>query len=159
MQPIKASEVLQACRGELLAGDPDTKITGVSTDTRTIEPGDLFIALTGESSDGHKFLADALAKGAAGVVVSRKVEARRLAIRVDDTLLALGDLAGYYRSKFTPTMVAVTGSVGKTTTKEMIAAVAAARGPVLKSAGNFNNEIGAASYPARTCSQAQDRRR
>ncbi len=110
---------------------------------RTIEPGDLFIALTGESSDGHKFLADALAKGAAGVVVSRKVEARRLAIRVDDTLLALGDIAGYYRSKFTPTMVAVTGSVGKTTTKEMIAAVAAARGPVLKSAGNFNNEIGA----------------
>jgi len=76
------------------------------------------------------------------VVVSKKVEARRLAIRVEDTLLALGDLAAYYRSRFDAAVVGVTGSVGKTTTKEMIAAVAAAKGPVLKSAGNFNNEIG-----------------
>lgn len=125
-----------------MSGDMDTKITGVSTDTRTLQPGDLFFALTGESSDGHKFLADALARGASGVVVSRKVEAKCLAIRVQDTLAALGDLARFYRSKFSPTVVGVTGSVGKTTTKEMIAAVAAARGPVLKNAGNFNNEIG-----------------
>ncbi len=142
MQPIKASEVVRACGGELLSGDLETKISGVSTDTRTIKTGDLFVALSGESSDGHKFLADALAKGASGVMVARKVEARRLAIRVDDTLRALGQLAAYYRSKFDPAMVGVTGSVGKTTTKEMIAAVAAARGPVLKSIGNFNNEIG-----------------
>jgi UDP-N-acetylmuramoyl-tripeptide--D-alanyl-D-alanine ligase len=142
MQPIKANDVIEVCKGELLSGDPDLKITGVSTDTRTINPGDLFFALTGDSSDGHKFLADALAKGASGVVVSRKVEARRLAIRVEDTLAALGDLAAYYRSRFDPTVIGVTGSVGKTTTKEMIAAVVAARGPVLKSAGNFNNEIG-----------------
>lgn len=142
MQPIKAHEVLQAVHGELLAGDLDTKITGVSTDTRTIKEGDLFFALTGESSDGHKFLADALSKGAAGVVVSRKVEARTLTIRVADTLTALGDLAAYYRSRFDPVVVGVTGSVGKTTTREMIAAVVASRGPVLKSTGNFNNEIG-----------------
>ncbi|MCE5324146.1 UDP-N-acetylmuramoyl-tripeptide--D-alanyl-D-alanine ligase [bacterium] len=142
MQTIKAEEVVQAVNGELLSGDPNTKITGVSTDTRTIKPGDLFFALTGESSEGHKFLADALSKGASGVVVSRKVEARCLAIRVDDTLTALGDLAAYYRAKFSPTMIGVTGSVGKTTTKEMIAAVMAANGTVLKSAGNFNNEIG-----------------
>ncbi|MCL5102524.1 MAG: UDP-N-acetylmuramoyl-tripeptide--D-alanyl-D-alanine ligase [Armatimonadetes bacterium] len=142
MQTIKAEEVLQACHGELLAGELDTKITGVSTDTRTLEAGDLFVALTGESSDGHKFLADALSKGASGVVVSKKVEARRLAIRVEDTLIALGDLAAYYRGKFQPVVIGVTGSVGKTTTREMIAAVVAARGPVLKSAGNFNNEIG-----------------
>jgi UDP-N-acetylmuramoyl-tripeptide--D-alanyl-D-alanine ligase len=142
MQVIRAEEVLQAVRGELLSGDLDTKITGISTDTRTIKPGDLFFALTGESSEGHKFLADALSKGASGVVVSRKVEARCLAIRVDDTLSALGDLAAYYRSKFAPVVIGVTGSVGKTTTKEMIAAVVASRGPVLKSAGNFNNEIG-----------------
>ena len=142
MQPIKVKEVLQACHGELLAGDLETKITGISIDTRTLEEGDLFVALTGESSDGHKFLADALAKGASGVVVTRKVEARRLTIRVEDTLIALGELAAYYRSKFNPTVVGVTGSVGKTTTKEMIAAVAAAKGPVLKNAGNFNNEIG-----------------
>ena len=142
MQAIKANEVIQACRGELLAGDTDTRITGVSTDTRTLQPGDLFFALIGESSEGHKFLADALVKGASGVVVSRKVEARSLAIRVDDTLRALGDLAAYYRSKFDPIVVGVTGSVGKTTTREMIAAVTAALGPVLKNAGNFNNEIG-----------------
>ena len=142
MQPIKAGEVLYAVRGELLAGDLNAKVTGVSTDTRTLKEGDLFFALTGESSDGHKFLADALAKGASGLVVSHKVEARRLAIRVADTLIALGELAAYYRSQFDPVVVGVTGSVGKTTTREMIAAVVAARGPVLRSAGNFNNEIG-----------------
>ncbi len=142
MQPIKASEAVTACKGEVLSGDLDAKITGVSTDTRTLQPGDLFFALTGESSDGHKFLADALARGASGVVASRKVETKQLAIRVEDTLIALGDLAAYYRGKFDPMLVGVTGSVGKTTTKEMIAAVAAARGPVLKNAGNFNNEIG-----------------
>jgi UDP-N-acetylmuramoyl-tripeptide--D-alanyl-D-alanine ligase len=142
MHPIKAKEIVAACRGELISGDPEGKITGVSTDTRTLKPGDLFVALTGESSDGHKFLADALTRGASGVVVSRKVESKHLTIRVDDALVALGELAAYYRSKFSPTVVGVTGSVGKTTTKEMIAAVVAARGPVLKNAGNFNNEIG-----------------
>ncbi len=142
MQPISVKDVVKACNGELVSGDIDTKVTGVSTDTRTLQPGDLFFALTGESSDGHKFLHDALSRGAAGVVVSRKVEAKCLAIRVQDTLLALGDLGAFYRSKFDPVVVGVTGSVGKTTTKEMIAAVAAAKGPVLKNAGNFNNEIG-----------------
>ena len=142
MQPITAKDVVNACKGELVAGDMDTRITSVSTDTRAIAAGSLFVALTGENSDGHKFLADALSKGAAGVVVSHKVEAQCLAIRVPDTLLALGDIAEFYRTRFSPTVVAVTGSVGKTTTKEMIAAVAAARGPVLKNEGNFNNEIG-----------------
>lgn len=142
MRPMTVRDVVNACGGELISGDPATKITGVSTDTRTLQPGDLFFALTGENSDGHKFLADALARGASGVVVSRKVEARCLAIRVEDTLLALGSLAAFYRSRFKPAVVAVTGSVGKTTTKEMIAAVAAEAGPVLKNPGNFNNEIG-----------------
>jgi len=142
MQAIKAKDVIEACGGELVSGDLDTRITGVSVDTRTLQPGDLFVALTGESSDGHKFLADALAKGAAGVLVSRKVETRKLAIRVDNALEALGDLAAWYRLKFKPVMIGVTGSVGKTTTKEMVAAVVAARGPVLKNQGNFNNEIG-----------------
>ncbi|MGI6295898.1 MAG: UDP-N-acetylmuramoyl-tripeptide--D-alanyl-D-alanine ligase [Armatimonadota bacterium] len=142
MQQITAGEIVEAVKGTLMVGDPKTPITGISTDTRTIADGDLFVALTGENSDGHKFLADALAKGAVGVMVSRKVEAQCLTVRVPDTLLALGDLAAHYRSKFYPVMIGVTGSVGKTTTKEMIAAVAAARGPVLKNEGNFNNEIG-----------------
>lgn len=142
MQPIKVKDVLNAINGELLSGDIDIKISGISTDTRTLNEGDLFFALTGAGSDGHKFLADALGKGAAGVVVTRKVEARAMAIRVEDTLAALGQLAAFYRSKFNPVVIGVTGSVGKTTTKEMIAAVCAARGPVLKNEGNFNNEIG-----------------
>ena len=142
MQPLNAKEIIKAIKGELVSGELDTKLTGVSIDTRTIQPGDLFIALTGENSDGHKFLADALMKDAAGVVVSKKVEARCLTIRVDDTLKALGDLASYYRSKYDPIVIGVTGSVGKTTTREMISAVVAAKGHVLKSEGNFNNEIG-----------------
>lgn len=142
MQQITAGEIVEAVNGTLIVGDTDAPITGISTDTRTITPGDMFVALTGENSDGHKFLADALAKGAVGVLVSRKVEAQCLTVRVPDTLLALGDLAAHYRSKFSPVMIGVTGSVGKTTTKEMIAAVAAARGHVLKNEGNFNNEIG-----------------
>ncbi len=142
MLPITAKDVLEATRGELASGDANTRITGVSTDTRRIKPGDLFFALTGDSSDGHKFLADALSRGASGVVVSHRVEARALAIRVDDTLLALGRLAKWYRSKFDVTVVGVTGSVGKTTTKEMIAAVLSPKGKVLKNPGNFNNEIG-----------------
>ncbi len=142
MQQITAGEIVEAVKGVLMVGDSNTPITGISTDTRTISSGDMFVALTGENSDGHKFLADALAKGAVGVMVSRKVEAQCLTVRVPDTLLALGDLAAYYRSKFSPVMIGVTGSVGKTTTKEMIAAVVAARGPVLKNEGNFNNEIG-----------------
>ena len=93
MQPITAGEVVEAVNGELIAGDPNAKISGVSVDTRTIEQGDLFIALTGENSDGHKFLSDALSKGADGVMVSRKVEAQCLAVRVLDTLLESGDLA------------------------------------------------------------------
>lgn len=142
MESITVSEVLNACKGELVSGDPEVRITGVSTDTRTLVPGDLFFALTGQTSDGHKFLADAFARGAVGVVVSRKVEAERLVIRVKDTLVALGDLASYYRGKFSPVVIGVTGSVGKTTTKEMTAAVVSALGPCLKNPGNFNNEIG-----------------
>jgi UDP-N-acetylmuramoyl-tripeptide--D-alanyl-D-alanine ligase len=142
MEPIRASEVISACKGQLLSGNPDALITGISTDTRSLQPGDLFFALTGETSDGHKFLADAFARGASGVVVSRKVETHQLAIRVEDTLVALGDLARYYRDKFDPIVIGVTGSVGKTTTKEMIAAIAATLGPTLRNPGNFNNEIG-----------------
>lgn len=142
MKPMKIADVVNAVSGEMLSGDVETKISGVSTDTRTLKKGDLFFALTGESSDGHKFLADALSKGASGVVVSRKVETRATVIRVEDTLIALGELSAIYRSKFNPLLIGVTGSVGKTTTKEMIAAVCAASGPVLKNEGNFNNEIG-----------------
>ena len=97
--------------------------TGVSIDTRTIQPGDLFVALRGETSDGHAFVADAIAKGAAGAMVSHAVPEVRRQLLVDDTLAALHRLGGYARERFTGRLVAVTGSVGKTTTKEMLRTV------------------------------------
>ncbi|MEN6370880.1 MAG: UDP-N-acetylmuramoyl-tripeptide--D-alanyl-D-alanine ligase [Armatimonadota bacterium] len=136
-------EAIAALGGELVKGKTDTKVTGVSTDTRTIKPGDLFFALISENSDGHRFAAAAVEKGASGVVVSQDVDAEGTVIRVPDTLVALGDLAAWYRRQFNVRAVGITGSVGKTSTKEMIAAVLGRRFNVLKNAGNFNNEIGA----------------
>lgn len=142
MQPTKISDVIAAAGGELVSGDKEGQATGVSTDTRTIRAGDLFFALIGENADGHDYVGAAMEKGAAAAVVSRPVEAEGTVISVPDTLAALGDLAAWYRRQFNVRAVAVTGSVGKTTTKEMIAAVLARRFRVLKNEGNYNNEIG-----------------
>ena len=111
------------------------------TDTRTIKPGSLFIALKGENFDGHNFAAKAMELGAEAVVTERPVEGARCMI-VDSTARALLDIAGYYRSKFDVKVVGVTGSVGKTTTKDMIALVVAQKYKTLKTQGNHNNEIG-----------------
>jgi len=142
MNNARLSDVIAAMGGELAQGGAEADVTGVSTDSRTLRPGDLFFALAGENADGHEFAAAALASGASAAVVSRPVEASGAVIRVPDTLVALGDLAAWHRRRFDVRVVAVTGSVGKTTTKEMIAAVLAPRFKVLKNAGNFNNEIG-----------------
>lgn len=135
-------EAIAAVCGELVKGKLDTEVSGISTDTRTTRPGDLFFALIGENSDGHEFAAAAVEKGAAGVVVSRDIDVEGTVIRVPDTLVALGDLAAWYRRQFNVRAVGITGSVGKTSVKEMIAAVLSRRFNVLKNAGNFNNEIG-----------------
>lgn len=146
MERLLANEIVSPMGGELLQGDPCSSLTGVSTDTRTIERGDLFFALKGEHADGHRYLGDAAKAGAAGVVVSDAsavpVGSSVLAIRVDDTLRALGDLAKYYRARFRVRAVGITGSVGKTTTKEMLASVLGRRWNVLKNEANYNNEIG-----------------
>ena len=118
-------------------------VTGVSIDTRTLKPGDLFFALRGEHSDGHDYVAAAFAKGAIAAVVSEPIaDAGGRQIRVPDTLRAFGDLAGAYRRLFNIPVVGVTGSVGKTSTKEMIAAVLRTRYETLANEKNFNNEIG-----------------
>ena len=117
---------------------------GVSIDTRTLQPGDLFVALTGESRDGHLFVADALARGAAGALVSRTdglPEGAPLVV-VDDTLRGLHALGAAGRARFTGGVVAVTGSVGKTTTKEMLRAALAAFGPVHAAEASYNNHWG-----------------
>ena len=118
-------------------------VTGISIDTRTLQPGDLFFALQGEHSDGHEYVKMAFEKGAIAAVVSRAVmDAGGRQIRVSDTLRAFGDLAGAYRRQFDIPVVGVTGSVGKTSTKEMIAAVLRTRYETLANEKNFNNEIG-----------------
>ncbi|MCS6814852.1 MAG: UDP-N-acetylmuramoyl-tripeptide--D-alanyl-D-alanine ligase [Cyanobacteria bacterium] len=129
----------------------DTIATGITTDTRVLKPGDLFVALRGERFDGHDFLPVAHQQGAvAAIVDDRFVQATATSqfpkhlplFVVTDTLQAYQTIAHWWRQQFTLPIVAVTGSVGKTTTKEMIAAVLATQGTVLKSQANFNNEIG-----------------
>jgi UDP-N-acetylmuramoyl-tripeptide--D-alanyl-D-alanine ligase len=119
---------------------------GVGTDSRTTCAGELFVALEGERFDGHEHVAEARAKGAAAALVSRVVDAALPQLVVDDTRLALGRLAAHWRSRYALELVALTGSNGKTTVKEMLAAILAAhcgsRAPVLATEGNLNNDIG-----------------
>lgn len=125
---------------------PNVAVAGVSSDTRSVAPGQLFVALKGERFDAHDFLENALASGAAALLVAdaARVPAGASAVVVDDTRLALGRLGAAWRRKFSIPVVAVTGSNGKTTTKEMIAAIlrAAFGNTVLATRGNLNNDIG-----------------
>jgi UDP-N-acetylmuramoyl-tripeptide--D-alanyl-D-alanine ligase len=120
--------------------------TGIATDTRSLQPGQVFLALRGESFDGHNFLAGAAAQGAIAAIVDRQFSSPTPPplplLVVDDTLAAYQAIAHWWRSQFAIPVIAITGSVGKTTTKELIAAVLATQGTVLKSQANFNNEIG-----------------
>ncbi|GAA0855532.1 UDP-N-acetylmuramoyl-tripeptide--D-alanyl-D-alanine ligase [Aliiglaciecola litoralis] len=117
-------------------------ITGVSTDTRTLVDGDLFIALVGPNFDGHKFLETAKNNGAKALIVSQPVQTELPYILVDDTKLALGALSAGVKAKVNPKTVGITGSSGKTTVKEMVAAILSRIGNVLATKGNFNNDIG-----------------
>lgn len=121
---------------------PAWSVSGVSTDSRSIRPGELFVPLVGERFDGHEYIEVAMAAGAAGVLSSRKNLPYAARIDVPDTRAALQRLAGSYRERFSPVTVALTGSVGKTTTKELTAAVFAAHCRTMKTAGNLNNDIG-----------------
>lgn len=125
----------------------DSEVQRVSTDSRTIQPGDLFIALRGEKFDGGRFAAQALEQGAVGVVLdSSQASEIEAAIRVDDTRLALGQLAAAWRARFRLPVVAITGSNGKTTVKDMLASIlrveTGSDDAVLSTKGNFNNDIG-----------------
>jgi len=129
------------------ASGGDAQFTGVSTDSRSLKAGDLFVALRGESFDGHDFLKAAASANAAAVMVERgyRGEYPLPALVVDDTRRSLGDLARYWRARFAPALIAVTGSNGKTTVKEMLAAILrrhAGDEAVLATRGNLNNDIG-----------------
>jgi UDP-N-acetylmuramoyl-tripeptide--D-alanyl-D-alanine ligase len=132
-----AARELQA---ELIGAD--ARFTGCSTDSRSINAGELFIALRGPRHDGHAFIGQAKDKGAAAAMVDTETLFALPLLRVADTRSALGRLAGYWRRQFNPRIVAVTGSNGKTTVKEMVANILALQAPVLATRGNFNNDIG-----------------
>jgi UDP-N-acetylmuramoyl-tripeptide--D-alanyl-D-alanine ligase len=120
----------------------DVMCSSVSIDTRTLQPGALYVALKGQNFDGHDFVDAAQRQGAAAAIVHRPVTLSLPMLHVDDTRLALGRLAAAWRARHNIPVVAVTGSNGKTTVKEMVAAILAQRGEVLATQGNLNNDIG-----------------
>ena len=146
MESLTVREILTATGGILRAGSEEEVISSFSTDTRTLRSGDFFIALTGKNFDGHAFLAEAIAKKAAGLLVCHGAPLPTplplLTISVPDTLVALGQIARAWRVTLGPAVIAITGSNGKTTTKEMTRAVLQEAGPVWASPGNLNNLIG-----------------
>ncbi|NLU49519.1 MAG: UDP-N-acetylmuramoyl-tripeptide--D-alanyl-D-alanine ligase [Syntrophomonadaceae bacterium] len=140
-------DIARAVNGVILSGTPALAIRGVSLDSRKVRDGNLFFALQGENHDAHDFVAEALLRGAAAAVVSRPVDLPKEVgtcglLRVKDVRSALQDLARWHRDKFRIHVVAVTGSVGKTTTKDLVAACLESRFKTLKTEGNYNNEIG-----------------
>ncbi len=148
MEPVKISEVVSAIGGQVIFGDIKTQISGVSIDTRSLNPEELFIAIKGKRLDGHQFVEEALKKGAQGLMVEKDgvqlkgLPPRVVVIEVTNTKEALLSLAAWYRKRFNPKVVAVTGSNGKTTTKEMINFILTPRFRVVSAPASFNNEIG-----------------
>ncbi len=138
------AEIAAITEGALSQGSPGTTIRRVWTDSRTVRRGDLFVALAGARFDGHRFVAEALKKGAVGALVRHgfKLPGTALLIEVGEPLRAFQDLARAHRRRFDIPVIAVSGSNGKTTTKEMIAAILAERLMTLKTEGNLNNHIG-----------------
>lgn len=124
-------------------GMPDGSVTGISNDTRTIQPGDLYVAIRGENFDGHDFVRQAFEKGAGGALVSEHFEwSANPVLHVPDTIEGLQEMARGYRKKWLGTVIGITGSVGKTTVKEMCADVLSMMGETHRTAGNYNNHIG-----------------
>jgi UDP-N-acetylmuramoyl-tripeptide--D-alanyl-D-alanine ligase len=138
-------DIVRGTQGALVGGDLSVPVSGVSIDSRTLNVGDVFFAVRGHRLDGHDYLRDAAARGASCLVVHTlpdDLPASVPLVLVDETTRALGRLATHHRSTFAIPVAAVTGSNGKTTTKEMMASVLAALGPVLKPEGSFNNQWG-----------------
>ncbi|OGS19349.1 MAG: hypothetical protein A2219_06870 [Elusimicrobia bacterium RIFOXYA2_FULL_50_26] len=149
MENLYLHELVNATRGEFLLGDPHAPVRAISIDTRTLHRGDFFFAITGRNFDGHEFIKNAAERLAGGLIVSitdvpigNPFPFLPAMIKVVDTTFALGDLARYYRKKWNIPLVAITGSNGKTTTKEMLTAILELDSPTLKNAGNHNNQIG-----------------
>lgn len=142
MADLPLELVLSATGGRLAGPSPPQVFHGVSTDTRALSRGALFAALKGERFDGHDFVGAAIAAGAGAALVSTEVEPGLPSIIVPDTLLGLGAVAAAHRARLSPRVVAVTGSTGKTSTKEMITAILSRGWRTARTPGNYNNEVG-----------------
>ncbi|MEA3385854.1 MAG: UDP-N-acetylmuramoyl-L-alanyl-D-glutamate--2,6-diaminopimelate ligase [Thermodesulfobacteriota bacterium] len=148
---LKVSQVAMAIGATVLSGDPDTAIYDISTDSRSVRKGNIFWALSGDRFNGHDFVLDAIKKGAIGAVVSSTFDFRHtnfdlcrrpVLLQVQDSLKALGDFAAWYREHLGIKVIGITGSCGKTTTKELIFSIMGKKWKVAKTPGNFNNLIG-----------------
>ena len=147
MEILSIEEVIKSISGQIITYGKNINVKGISTDSRTTKPGDLFFAIIGDSHDGHRFVSEALNAGAIGAVVSSRIELGSVysnspLIQVRETKIALGDLAKYYRQKLNAKIVGITGSNGKTTTKEMTYHLLAHFGPTARSQKSYNNFIG-----------------
>ena len=140
---MKVYEILEATKGILVSGNKEDEICFFSQDSRQMKNGGMYIPLKGERFDGHDFIESAFQTGATAIITAKDVSyPDKIVIKVEDTYQALKDMAIYLRSHRPVKVVGVTGSVGKTSTKEMISAVLEQKYNVLKTEGNFNNEIG-----------------
>jgi UDP-N-acetylmuramoyl-tripeptide--D-alanyl-D-alanine ligase len=145
-------EIIDATGAELLCGEPDRQFAGVSIDSRNITPTDVFVAIVGEVHDGHDFATKVIEQGIQGVVIDKSKAAelpvskwrdRNIACAaVDDTTRALGDLAAFHRKRMPASVIAITGSNGKTTTRKLTTGVVASKFKTLSTQGNYNNDIG-----------------
>jgi UDP-N-acetylmuramoyl-tripeptide--D-alanyl-D-alanine ligase len=150
--PWTLSEILKATAGELLCGEKERRFERISIDSRSISANDVFVALVGEVHDGHTFIRDVMAKGVSGLIankdrkkdlpISEWQTGNIACVAVTDTTQALGDLAAFHRARTDVALVAITGSNGKTTTRQMTAAVVARKFNTLATIGNYNNQIG-----------------
>ncbi|HPO04092.1 MAG TPA: UDP-N-acetylmuramoyl-tripeptide--D-alanyl-D-alanine ligase [Bacillota bacterium] len=150
MEKIKAEEIVKATGGKLLKGDPQTAVTGISIDTRTLSEGMAFFALKGEKTDGHAFLNDAARAGSAALIIEKEdillsdfsCPDSTAIIKVDNTEQALQELAAWYLSLFDIRKIGITGSTGKTSTKEMLFYILSEKYKTIRNQGNYNNLIG-----------------
>lgn len=144
MQRLNINDILKATNGSLICGEADFEISEITTDSRKAGPNMMFVPIVGENNDGHDYIDSAFSGGADVVITHKDIPERagKNIIRVSDTRIAFGDIARYYKEKYKLPTVAITGSVGKTTTKDMISAVLAMKYNTLKTQGNFNNDIG-----------------
>lgn len=143
MKNMTLNNIARACGGRLFGGDGEREIAGAVMDSRQVEKDFLFFAMKGERVDGHQFIPQVMEQGAACAVCEREQEqSAGPYILVENVREAMQDIAAFYRSTLTMPIVGITGSVGKTSTKELIAAVLGKKYPVLKTQGNYNNELG-----------------